>query len=50
MKELSKLTNTQLDSNVTIYDTTDDEYFEIANFTTTEDDDILDKDHPVIIL
>lgn len=49
---LDTLTDEQLDMDVTIYDSEDDEFFgcyaNVLGITTSDDDDVLDENHPYI--
>lgn len=49
LAQLQQLTDEQLDSTVTVYDTVNDEYYgHTALVNTTEWEDTLDPNHPVI--
>lgn len=47
---LQTLTHEQLKANLSIYDPTIDEYYTVSGFGITNEDEVLDKDHPYIIL
>lgn len=47
-EKLEKLTEEQLDMNVSFYDKMNDEYYSGGAFFITDEDDVLDKNHPVI--
>ena len=45
---LSTLSEEQLNMDVTVYDTQQDEYFMSAGLSVVADTDVLDDNHPVI--
>lgn len=51
LERLKKLNDEQLDSDLTVFDSVQKEYYEINMVISEEpEDDVLDKDHPVINL
>lgn len=47
---LQTLDHEQLKMNVSIYDPTIEEYYTVCGFGITNENDVLDEDHPFIIL
>lgn len=47
---LNELDEEQLNMDVTIYDTEEDEFFKSAGFNITDETDILDENHPYLTL
>lgn len=50
LEGLSKLSEEQLDMDVTLYNEEIDEYFGNINFSPEVNTDVLDEHHPVVIL
>lgn len=50
LKALKELTEEELDMTATIYDKTFDAYMPIDNTEKTADDDVLDANHPIIVI
>lgn len=47
---LSALSEEQLDCDLSVQLSHNEEYYEVIAFDLAEDDDVLDKDHPYIIV
>ena len=47
---LSELSEDELDLTATIYDKSFEAYYPVSGTETTDDDDILDANHPVLIV
>ena len=50
LEALLELSQEELDMNVTIYDFTNEEYYPLNYTGKTEGDDVLDADHPIMII
>tara|TARA_X000001388_G_scaffold66086_1_gene52798 strand:+ start:86 stop:283 length:198 start_codon:yes stop_codon:yes gene_type:complete len=50
LEALWELTEEQLDLNVTIYDFQNEEYYPLNYTSTTVGDDVVDDEHPVLII
>ena len=50
LEALLELSQEELDMHVTIYDKTKDEYYPLNYTDKTEDNDVLDADHPIMII
>ena len=50
LEALSELSQEELDMHVTVYDSTREEYYPLNYTGKTEGDDVLDADHPIMII
>ena len=50
LEALSELSQEELDMNVSIYDSTNEEYYPLNYTAKTEVDDVLDADHPIMVV
>ena len=50
LEALLELSQEELDMNVTIYDFTNEEYYPLNYTGKTEGDDVLDANHPIMII
>jgi len=48
--KLCRFTPEQLNMDVTVYDSGDDEFYAVADYQITEEDDVLDKNHPFFVI
>lgn len=47
---INELSDEQLEMDVTVYLETDDEFFPVLDFAVTDETDVLDTDHPYIVI
>lgn len=50
LEALQELSQEELDMHVSIYDATNEEYYPLNYTSKTEVDDVLDADHPIMVI
>lgn len=49
LAHLQTMDETQLNSDVTVYNTSDDEFFKVDDIDYSPENDVLDKNHPFLV-